>query len=118
MGSWTVGVEINGSRIDGEGHLRLVEVFEREFPDFETECALWSGWLGVQTTVTAPTPSEALEAALKAIDFAFDEADIDVSRAAEVINVTMHRARRLASVPDPDSLPQALLRRVLPSRRF
>jgi hypothetical protein len=118
MAAWTIGVEITGSRVDGEGLTRLVEVFEREFPDFETDCALWSGWLGVHTTVTAPTPAEALEAALKAIDFAFDEAEIDMNRSSEIVNVTMHRARRLAVVPDGDSLPQALLRRVLPSRGF
>jgi hypothetical protein len=118
MAAWTIGIEINGSRIDEAGLVRLVEVFEQEFPDFEADCALWSGWLGVHTTVTAPTPAEALEAALKAIDLAFDEADIDVNRTAEVMNVTMRRARRLAVVPHADSLPQAVLRRVLPARHF
>jgi hypothetical protein len=118
MAAWTIGIEISGSRIDGEGLARLVAVFEQEFPDFETDCALWSGWLGVHTTVTSPTPAEALDAALRAIDLAFDQADIDRSRASEVMNVTMRRARRLTLVPHADSLPQALLRRVLPARRF
>src|SRR5919197_913438 len=65
MAAWTIGVEISGSHIDGEGLVRLVDVFAREFPDFKADCALWSGWLGVHTTVTAPTSAEALEAALK-----------------------------------------------------
>jgi hypothetical protein len=111
MGSWTIGVEISGSRVDGEGLARLDAVLKREFPDSEPESALWSGWLGIRTTVTSPSPTQALEAALQAIDLAFDEADIDRARTSEVVNVTLHRVLRPERVPKDDSLPRALLRR-------
>lgn len=118
MAAWTIGVEITESGIEGEGLARLVDVLEREFPDFGIECALWSGWLGVRAAVvTAPTPAEALEAVLNAIELGFDEADIDVNGASEIVNVTMRRTRRLTAVPAGEPLPRALLRRVRPSRR-
>jgi len=117
MGTWTIGVQISGSRIDGEGLARLEDVFEREFPDYEADCALWSGLLGVHTTVRSPTPGEGLDAALRAISLAFDEAEVDMKGTSEIISVTMRRVLRPTAVPDTDSLSKTLLGRLSPSHR-
>ena len=115
MGKWTIGIEIAGSRVDGEGLTRLERIFEREFPDYEIDCAIWSGWLGIQATVRSPTLPDALEAVLKTIDFAFDEAGIDPGRAADVVNVTMRRPPT-TPIPDRSGLPQTLLQQVARTR--
>jgi hypothetical protein len=118
MPTWTIGIEITGTRIDGEGILRLDRVFKSEFPDLEVECELWSGWLAVHGIVQSATPTEALDAALAAINSAFAWADVDLG-VWEITHVTMRRgARSAAPAPsEANSLPQALLRLVSPSRR-
>ena len=115
MVTWAIAIEISGSRMDAEGLLRLEKILSRDVPDFEADCALWSGWLGVHGTVRAPTPTEALEWALKNIDAAFDEAGIDMSRASEIVNVTMRRVLRPRPVSSPQSVADTLLRRVSPA---
>ncbi len=119
MAAWTIGVEIRGARIDAEGLVRLDEVFKRKLPEFEADCAIWSGWLAVHGIVRAPTPTEAVDSALTTIGSAFDDAGIDMSRESEIINVTMRRVLRArsASDSDADSLSRALLRLVSPSQR-
>jgi hypothetical protein len=118
MAAWTIGVEISGSKIDSAQLGRLVEFLKREFPDYETDCAMWSGFLAVDATVRSPTLPEALESALRAIDLAFDETGVDANRASEITNVTMRRVSPAPDSDSPDSLPHALLRRVSPVRHW
>jgi hypothetical protein len=87
--TWTIGIEISGARIDAEELVRFDNVFKREFPDFETNCALWSGSLAVQLLVRSPTPPDALDAALRTIAFAFDEAGINANRVAGITKMTV-----------------------------
>ena len=112
MVTWTIGVEINGARIDPEGLVRLDEVFKRKVPEFEADCAIWSGWLAVHGIDKGSTSAEALDSAMATIDSAFDDAGIDMNRVSEIIKVTMSRGLRAtsASDSDADSLPRALLR--------
>ena len=88
---WTIGVELEGLGVDAEGLLRLEKIFEREFPDFGVECALWSGRLGIYASVRAITPMDAVESALNTVEFALHEVGIDMSRSSEGINLKMRR---------------------------
>ena len=117
MATWTIGIEINGARIDAEGLVRLADVVNRDFPEFDADCAVWSGRLAVHGRVQSATPGEALSSALTIVDSAFDEAEIDTPRSSEITNVTIRRVLRAPSASDADSLPRALLRRVSPSHR-
>ena len=110
MPGWTIAIEITGS-FDAEGLVRLEKVFEHDFPDFKAECATWSGRLGVHLTVRSPTPSEALESAMRMLEFAFDEALLDQDRLAGFENVTMRPVPR-RDVSDTDALPRSLPRRL------
>ena len=111
MPGWTIAIEINGSSVDAKGLVRLEKVFEHEFPDFDADCAIWSGRLGVHLTVRSPTPPEALESAMRMLDFAFEEARLDIDRVAVFETVTMRPVpRREAS--DADVLPRPLQRRL------
>ena len=116
MAAWTIGVEISGSKIDGARLARLADFFENEFPDYAADCAIWSGRLGIYVTVRSPTLTDALDSTLKAIDLAFDETGIDESHASEITGVTMRPVSPSPASEQPDSLPQALLRRVSPVR--
>jgi hypothetical protein len=87
--TWSIGIEISGARIDAEEFARFDNVFKREFPDFETNCALWSGSLAVELLVRSATPPDALDAALRTIEFAFYEAGIGANRVPEITNMTM-----------------------------
>jgi hypothetical protein len=115
--TWTIGIEISGARIDAEGLLRVENVFKREFPDFGADCAIWSGRLAIQVTVRAPTPPDALESALRTIEFAFEETGLDINRTAVIDTVTVRDVLRESWSPGAESLPRALLRRLSPSRR-
>jgi hypothetical protein len=110
MAAWSIGVQIVGSKIDSAGLVRLVEFFEREFPDYEPDCTMWSGRLAISATVRSPSSPEALESILKAINLALDETGIDVERLSEITSMTLRPASPTPAVPD--ALPQALLRRV------
>jgi hypothetical protein len=67
-------------------------------------------------TIRSPTPPEALESALKTIDFVFQETGIDISRRAVIDTVTMRDVLRESWTPS-DSLARALLRRLSSSPR-
>jgi hypothetical protein len=90
--TWSIGIEISGAPpigFSGSELARFDSVFKREFPDFETNCALWSGSLAVQLLVRSATPPDALDAALRTIEFAFDEAGINANRVAGITNMTV-----------------------------
>jgi hypothetical protein len=114
--SWTIGLEITGSRIDAEGLVRLDEVLRREFPELDAACDLWSGRLGVDATIDASTPTEALESALATLNTAFAWAGIELKEVPEVAGVTMRRRSSDRPAAESDSLPHALVRRISPSR--
>ena len=111
MVAWTIEIEIRGSRIDGEGLVRLRGVFEREIPDFEANCELWSGVLAVHGTVKAETPDEAFASALETMSAAFDQAGVDPARKSEITSVTLRRTRA-ATTGDSQTLSYALLKRL------
>jgi hypothetical protein len=111
MPGWTIAIEITGSSIDADGLVRLEKVFEHDFPDFHAECVIWSGRLGVHLTVRSPTPPDALESAMRMLEFAFDEARLDIDRVAVFENVTMRPVPR-REVSETDALPRTLLRRL------
>jgi hypothetical protein len=114
---WTVGIEISGTRIDGEGLVRLEQAFKGDVPHFEADCALWSHLLAVQGVVeSSEDPREALASALATVSSVFDKAGIDINRASAITTVSMRRAARRTSGSN-GSLPEALLRLASPSRR-
>ncbi len=117
MAYWAIGVQISGSRIDGEGLLRLEALLKRNFPEFDADCALWSGHLGIRGVVKAQTPTQALETTLDLLGTAFDRAGVDMEGVSEITDVTIRRGTQPRPPSDPNSLPRALLRRVSPSHR-
>ena len=117
MPTWTIGIEVSGVRIEAEGLLRLEDVFKSNFPDLGADCAIWSGRLAIQMAVRAPSPPEALESALRTIEFAFAETGVDINRTAVIYTLTMRDVLRESWSPGADSLPRALLRRLRPSPR-
>jgi hypothetical protein len=118
MAAWTIGVEVVGSNVDSARFVRLVDFLGREFPDYGTDCAMWSGRLAVSATVRAPTSPEALESFLNAIGLAFEETNIDMHGGAEIASVTLRPASVPRAADTTDSLPQALLRRLLSPHRL
>ena len=112
MAYWAIGVQISGSRIDGEGLLRLEAVLKRNFPEFDSDCALWSGHLGIRGVIKAQTPTQALEATLDVLGTAFDRAGVDMEGVSEITDVTIRRGTHPRSPSDAHSLPRTLLRRV------
>jgi len=111
MVAWTIGIEIGGARADGEGLLRLLDVFERDIPNFVADRAFSSGRLVVCGTVESEFASEALISALATTSDAFDAAGIDERQTSEVMSVTLRRAGEDAST-ESDWLSPALLRRI------
>jgi hypothetical protein len=93
--TWTIGIEFSGARIDANELVRFDNVFRREFPDFEADCALWSGSLAVQLRVRSATPPDALDSGLRTIEFAFDEAGIGANRFSEITNMTVRPVLRM-----------------------
>ena len=117
MPTWTIGMEIDGARVDAQGLLRIENVFKRDFPDFDADCSIWSGRVAIQVTVRSPTPPEALESALRTVDLAFEETGVDVNRTAVIYTLTMRNVLRESWPSENDSLPRALLRRLRPLPR-
>jgi hypothetical protein len=111
MVAWTIGIEIRGARADGEDLLRLRAIFERDFPNFVADRAFSSGRLVAHGAVESDAPGEAVISALATISDAFDAAGIDEHRTAEVMSVTLQRARRAAST-ESDWLSPAQWRRI------
>ena len=109
---WTIGIEIRGARADGEGLLRLLDLFEQDVPNLVADRAFSSGRLVVHGTVESEArPGEALISALATISDAFDAAGIDEHLTSEVMSVTLHRAGDAAST-ESDWLSPAILRRI------
>jgi hypothetical protein len=111
MVAWTIGIEIGGARADGEGLLNLLDVFERDVPNFMADRAFLSGRLVVCGTVESESATKAFISALATISDAFDAAGIDENLTSEVMSVTLHRAGENVST-ESDWLPPALLRRI------
>jgi hypothetical protein len=111
MPEWTVAIEIGGAGIDAEGLVRLERVFEHDLPDLHVECVIWSGRLAVHSNVRSPTPPEALESAMRMLEFAFDEARLDIDPMAVFETVTMRPAPR-REVSETASVSRPLLRRL------
>jgi len=116
VATWTVGIEISGMRVDEEGLARLVHILGNTSSDFDAECELWGGRLGVIGTVESPTVVDALHSAMTTVSAAFDEAGLDVDRSSEITDMRIRRRSEAPSASKADLLPSALLHLVSSSR--
>ena len=98
MAAWTIELKISRIQLNSEDLTRLGSVLDSHFRDLRPiGSVLHSGDLQLMLTVKPEAPPAALEAALKVISYAFDEADLDRERRSQIAEVTMKPAltRRL-----------------------